>query len=327
MFLNERGGDGVPMEAKNYQMYEEESDGEILLPHPIDQDIEKDLNDIWTRFEKEFLEKPGEHLIGIGITGSGKTQKAYWLARKLLEHETVAWFDTGKSYGFGQFSEVAPLFTFGVPINIIIPAGMTLDVKEAPVPVQVLEAFRPGDIWDLIQPGKINIIMISRFFLDPDLYAKYTAQAFKELIIISQNKKERIKHLLPMSIFHDEFQDVAPGQTMALSQSHLHSSKMIAWNINKLRSIGVRICAFSQKWTFIYPNCRVAFSWILCCRGAYFEREDPDLAAFNSLYKRLDVWQGIMWFPRRLFKHRWRFKLYEGPKNLVISHSGILTNI
>ena len=307
--------------------------GEILYEEePIEEPVQLDPDEdeekkIYSLFERDFLKKPGEHLLGIGITGSGKTQKSYWFAKQLLPHETLVWFDCGKSSNFGRSAEIGPLFTFGVPVNIIIPMGVDIQVVGSPGPGTILKTPRPADVWDLCEAGKINIVAINRFFLDPDLYAKYTAEVFRQLIILSQNAKDRLRRLLPMAIFHDEFQDVSPGVTMALSPSHLYSAKIVAWNINKLRSIGVRVCAFTQKYTFIYPNTRAAFSWILCCRGAYFEREDPDLAAFNRLYKHLDVFQAILWFPKRLFKHRWRFRLYQGPPGLVISHEGVLTNV
>ncbi len=282
--------------------------------------------DLWDLFERDFLKKPGEHLFGLGITGSGKTQKAYWLLKKLFFYETCVWFDTGKDYDF-DVSEIAPLFGFGYPVHIVAPAGVFVDVSGAPVPVTVSYALQPRDIWDHIIPGRINIIMISRFYAEPDLYAKYTAQAFKELILINKTDKDRLRGKIPMSIFHDEFSDVAPGPTMALSESHIYSAKLMSWNINKLRSNHIRILGFTQDYTMVMRKCRVAFSWIMCCRGAYFEREHRDLAKFNDLYKHLDSWQAVMWFPKRLFKHRWRFPLYTGPVGLKIQYRGLLTSI
>lgn len=312
------------METESNSLFEEEENKPDLSQLPY---LNGEESQIWVEFENNFLKKPGEHLLGIGITGSGKTQKAYYFAKKLIPYDTLIWFDTGKSCNFGETAEIAPLFTFGIPVNIIIPMGMKINIEGSPVPFTIKEAPRPGDIWDLCEPGMINIVSINPYFIEPELYAKYTAHAFRELIIISKNKIERIRSLLPMSIFHDEFQDVAPSENMTLSASHRNSAKLMAWNINKLRSIGVRICGFSQKYMFIFPNCRIAFTWILCCRGAYFEREDPDLVAFNKMYKRLEIWQAILWFPKRLFQHKWRFRMYQGPEGLKIAHDGIMSNI
>lgn len=307
-------------------LFEETEDKGITLQPDPDIDPVLADGDLWRLFERDFLRKPGEHLLILGITGSGKTQKAYYLLKQLIKYETCVWFDTGKDYDF-DISEIAPLFSFGIPIKIIAPAGVHVEVSGAPVPVTISYSLTPGDIWDHLVPGKINIIMISRFFTEPDLYSKYTAQAFKELIIINKTAKNRLRDVIPMSIFHDEFSDVAPGTTMSLSDSHTYSAKLMSFNINKLRSNHIRILGMTQEYTMIMRKCRVAFSWILCCRGAYFEREHRDLAKFNDLYKRLDVWQGIMWFPKRLFKHRWKFPLYKGPEGLSIKYEGILTNI
>jgi hypothetical protein len=309
-------------EAVHSLFEEDETELDSLQPDPDLTD-----SDLWRLFERDFLKKPGEHLLGLGITGSGKTQKAYFLLKKLIPYETVVWFDTGKDYDF-DISEIAPLFTFGVPINIIAPLQVEgkeirVEVSGSPVEVTVNYAAVPGRIWDLIRPGMINIVMISRFYMEPDAYAKYTAQAFKELIMINKAEKHRLKSVIPMSIFHDEFADVAPGSTMSLSESHTYSAKLMSFNINKLRSNHIRILGFTQDYTMIMRKCRVAFTWILCCRGAYFEREHRDLAKFNDLYKKLDIWQGIMWFPKRVFKHRWRFPLYKGPEGLSIRYEGI----
>ena len=42
---------------------------------------------VFSSFKTKFLQKPGEHLLGIGTTGSGKTHKAYWLLKQLMPYE------------------------------------------------------------------------------------------------------------------------------------------------------------------------------------------------------------------------------------------------
>lgn len=278
-------------------------------------------------FDKQFLKTPGQHLVGVGITGSGKTQKAYWILKKLLDYETILWFDTGKSYQFGKYEEFGPLFSFGVPVHIIYPTGTAISIENSPVPVTYTDCERPERLWDCIRPGCINIVSLARFFIDPALHAKYAQMAFNELIVLAINDRKRLQHVLPLSVFYDEFSDIAPGKRMQISYSQNKIAALMAWNIKQLRSIGVRIVAFAQAWYNIYPAVRSQFSWILACRGAHFEREEPVIAGYNRLHGSLDVWQAILWFPTREFYGRWRFPLYQTPENLIIHHKGVLTSL
>jgi hypothetical protein len=294
------------------------------------EDVEISVPDndpAWRTFEKQFLKKPGEHLFGIGRTGSGKTQKAYYIAGKLAKYETVCWWDTGKSMQFGTASELSPLFSLGYPIHIIHPLEGTVIVRGSPVPCSTKGVATPAGIWHELKPNHINIVTANPFFLDPDLYAKWTSNAFRELILFSRRSPETIRHVLPLSIFHDEFQDVAPGRDMALSSRHRYAAILMAHNVNKLRAPGIRICAFTQRDTMIMPNVRNAFSWILCCRGTKFSRDDPELAQYNNLYSRLEVYQAILWYPNRRFDGRWRFPLIAGPEGLIIEHDGIIEDV
>ena len=298
-------------------------DGDEQIQETAIGDLPNELDQVYAAFKSKFLKKPGEHLLGIGTTGSGKTHKAYWLLKQLLPYEKCIWFDCGKSANMGAEPEIGPLFNMGYPVNVIVPYGCTVEIKNSPVPFQISITDRADQLWYHIKPGHINIAIISRFVIEPEIYARYIAQAYKRLIELAQPGKFP-RELLPLSIIQDEFQDVAPGQTIRLNKSMLDSAIRISWNINKLRSCGIRLCGFTQKYTFIYPNARIAFTWIMACRGAYFEHDDPDLAGFNRMYKRLDIQQAVMWFPKKIFRHRWRFPRYECPEGLEITFDGLV---
>lgn len=311
------------METESLDLFEENK------PLPDNDEDSAYLEYAYTTFDRQFLRSPGQHLIGVGITGSGKTQKAYWLLKKILDHgtETLVWFDTGKSYEFGRYEEFGPLFGFGVPINIITPMGGAIQVENSPVPVSFTKCQSPESLWDCIQVGKINVVSLSRFFIDPELHAKYAQRAFNQLIVLSINSREKLQPVLPMAVFYDEFSDIAPGKRMQITRGQNKIAALMAWNIKQLRSIGVRVVGFTQAWFNVYPAVRSSFSWILACRGAHFEREEPLIAAYNRLHQGLDVWQGIMWFPTREFFGRWKFPLYHSPEGLKIQHTGILTSL
>jgi hypothetical protein len=309
------------METKAIDLFEE-----TKIKPGIDEDIDY-LEYAYSQFDRLFLHTPGQHLIGVGITGSGKTQKAYWILKKLLEYETIVWFDTGKSYEFGKYEEFGPLFTFGVPVHIIYPSGVAISVENAPVPVTYQECPAPARLWDCLKPGCINVVSLARFFIDPELHARYAQKAFNELIVLAINEKPRITNVLPLSIIYDEFSDIAPGRRMQITHGQEKTAKLMAWNIKQLRSIGVRVVCFTQAWFNVFPAVRSSFSWIMACRGAHFEREEPVIAGYNRLHGSLDVWQAIMWFPTREFYGRWKFPLYRSPDGLKIHHKGVLTSL
>lgn len=268
----------------------------------------------WETFDRQFLRTPGEHLIGIGITGAGKTQKAYRFVRWLKERETIVWFDSGKS------GEILPLFDMGLPVNVIIPEGMDIRFRGVH-PERIQRSPLPNTIWGFIEPGMINVVSIERFFDDVEKYALYIANAFRELIRSAQ-RDSLPRNVIPMSIFYDEFHDVAPGTNASLGINHQYAARIVAFNLKKLRSCGVRICAFSQNWTDILPAARRQFSWILVCRSAYFERDQPQLQAFNRFFNKIKTNQGILVFPSKIWSGRWKFHLYEQPAGSVVEYLG-----
>lgn len=292
-------------------------------------DDDEIISKFWfDEFDRQFVKKPGEHLFCVGITGSGKTQKGYWLVKQILQYETVLWFDSGKSYSLGKFQEFGPLFTFETPVHIIYPAGdISIKIENSPVPVSYSRCNSPNQLWDLIKPNQINIVSLSRFYIEPELYAKWGQRAFRELILISKNEHSRIDHVLPLAIFHDEFSDVAPGDRISISSSQRKLGRIMAHNIKELRSIGVRIVAFAQAWANVTPAVRQSFNWILACRGLRIEREEPLISHYNRLHGSLQAWQGVLWWPTREFHGIWRFPLYHSPDNMTFKKTGVLESL
>lgn len=73
--------------------------------------------DLWHRFEKQCLEKPGQHILSLGQTGTGKTKKGFEINKWLLDRgETLCILDCGKP------GEILPYACFGMPLNFISPA-------------------------------------------------------------------------------------------------------------------------------------------------------------------------------------------------------------
>ena len=76
------------------------------------------------RFYWEFLTAYGKHLFIFGTTGSGKSNKGYWLVDWLKHLETQIWFDSGKQ------GEILPLLCMDRKIRVIVPTGCDLIIEE-----------------------------------------------------------------------------------------------------------------------------------------------------------------------------------------------------
>src|SRR5512137_2424739 len=66
-------------------------------------------------FLNTFIWLKGNHCFVIGTTGSGKTNKGYWLVDWLKHSETQIWMDSGKS------DEIIPLLCQDLPVQLIVP--------------------------------------------------------------------------------------------------------------------------------------------------------------------------------------------------------------
>jgi hypothetical protein len=228
-----------------------------------------------------FLKKPGEHLLEIGITGSGKTEGLYYLIDGLIEHspkETILWITCGKS------AEELKLLQF-MPCNFLFPMkrGIKIELYHETYPYTSYEFTSIPDIFRHINTGVINVLCLSPYFPDPEEYSPVVTEFFRTLIILARDGLVPT----PLAIFIDEFQMVAPAQGQALSEQHAMCGRWMQRNIDQLRSIGIRIVAAAQGWKRIRQGVRTSFSAIMIRQGAEFNNDIPRLMNQN------DKWQGL----------------------------------
>lgn len=278
-------------------------------------------------FIEQYVRVKGEHMLLVGITRSGKTQKLRYLVGKFVQYapeETILWIDCGKS------SEFMGTFQYGVPVRLHVPAGCDLTLHKykaaESVPHDVRYFNTPIDVFNQIKRGAINILVAQPFFLDYEDYSRFMAQFFKALIYQAHHGLFRKLGILPLMVVCDEFQDICPSQGLALDPTHLHSAKLIAYNLKKLRSIGIRLMAAGQAWVEILPAARRSFNWIMVCRHAFFEKDQPKLMGFNAFWQGLEIWQGALVFPNRVFPGIWKFPfLGDGEVFGYAEYHGIMT--
>jgi hypothetical protein len=182
-----------------------------------------------SRFEKEFLRKPGEHLLEVGITGSGKTQGLYWIVDGIVNvgEEAVVWFDIGKQNEIAVLSKFRPLKIFHPYECRVIVRGIDVEFK----PFDLVD-----EIWLELDSSKINVVCLEPFIDDPEVYSNIMGVIFKRLVRLSHHGEI----FTPLSIFIDEFHNIAPGRGQGLSEKHHRIGAYVQKNVERLRSLRIK---------------------------------------------------------------------------------------
>ncbi len=263
---------------------------------PLPERIQTSEIDWDAAMRNRFLKKPGEHLIEIGITGSGKTQGLYHILNGIIDFskdETILWISCGKS------AEELKLLQF-MPCNFLFPKKRSIEVKiNQPVKDYTSYAFLSiPDIFRHIDKGKINILCLEPYFPDPDDYALVITEFFKTLIVMAKYGEV----VTPLAIFIDEFQMVAPARGQALNEQHAMGGRWMQKNLDQLRSIGVRIVAAAQAWKKVLGGVRMSFGYIMIRQGAEFPpNELRRLSAANERWQALQKEEMVFAFRNRYY--------------------------
>jgi hypothetical protein len=260
----------------------------------------------WERaIRKHFLEKPGEHLIEVGITGSGKTQGLYYLLNGILDHnpsETILWITCGKS------SEEMKLLNF-MPCNFLFPYRRNLKIEtyQETYSWHTTQFATLPELFKHINKGVINILCLAPYYPDPDEYSIIAMELFKALIVLARENKI----IIPLAIFIDEFQMFAPARGQALTEKHKLGGIWMQRNIDQLRSIGIRIVAATQSWKRVLQGVRTSFGCIMIRQGAEFPaNEIKRLSEGNEKWQGLEKDQMVFTFRNRFYSEPQRLPSY-----------------
>jgi hypothetical protein len=269
---------------------------------------------LWEAFDKEFLHGVGMHLLGLGQTRTGKTQKAYQIVKwQLKRGDTIVWFDSGKS------GEILPLCDFGKPINVITPAGTNVEITGCKNRVDCVSPLIERDYWNNIKKGAINIFSYRRAFRDVTDLSRYGANLVKGLVDASYDE---MPLPTPLSVHIDEFAAVCPSEKLMENQYQKSMASRVSLALKNLGSMGIKICAYDQNWKDIYPNARRQFPFLMVCRspGLGIDSGLPD--RYRNSFSDLKVDQAQFIFPWREWKGYWHFKFFPQPEGLSVRYSG-----
>lgn len=267
--------------------------------------------DYWQNyFIEEFIKRPGQHLLELGRTGTGKTQFLYYvfdLLRNYAPDESILWFDIGKG------AEILTICHFFGPVNIITLDGCEVDIQtEQEYDISYSSVRYPKDVWQAVKKG-VNIAIFDPFILDPIVLASHISEMFINLIYLAHNHQI----LRPMTMFYDEFHNVAPAKGYGFAGNgkeanlQIQATNYIRVNIQKLRTEGFRFVCTSHGWNQLNLGVRSNFEWIVPRRGSFFGREEGKLSAFNPRWAAMETEQAYICLPNRNYGGPFILPLYD----------------
>lgn len=254
----------------------------------------KDTAD-YKRFERGLIRAPGVHLLSLGMTGAGKTCKAFAIQKWCLDAgKAVAWFDTWKP------DDINFLLHYTNKATIFFPEGCDMNITDSKYEITKREIKDPKKLFREIGAG-LNIICIRRFFRESPPFMRYMGDIMSGLIDDSFDGKIKTK---PIQIFMDEFQTICPAKRLHYTKSQQMLGAKIAQNILQLRSVGVGFCAFTQSYRNILPATRLQFSYYLVCKDPDGDQMDTIgrlLLRFGKLFTKFTPAQGTLIHPNGRF--------------------------
>ena len=248
----------------------------------------------------KFLFKKGAHLFIIGTSGSGKTQKAYWLVRWIkTTKEIVIWLDSAKN------REMVPLLKMGMPVRIICPKGCDVEftewdetehryvkMKDHPEVVTVPDA---GSAWWAVKRGMINIFCFRNAFDNPADRGKWMADLFETLS--TWTRKQRMPRIYPFCLIGDEAHWFNAGQKITSDSDRNLLSELITEHALEIRAYGGRLVLIAQGFKNLPPATRENLPNNLLCRGAKVSSDENNtLSVFNDRTSRYRPEEGLFVF-------------------------------
>jgi hypothetical protein len=237
------------------------------------------LTGVGKKFAQEYLGRKGNHTYVIGNTGSGKTQRNYWLVDFLRHTENIIWMSTGKS------DEILPLLFMGCKVRIIIPEDAEFNIigldelERKPEIIRIKTAGEAwwnvwGSDWDENRNKTFEKITIFEFrnTLSPDIRSDWIAQLFTDLA--NWSLEGIMPKIFPCSIFIDESQWVLAGTRITTDQKRNKTSEIVTENALEIRSKGGRLIFSAQDHRNVTPASRENMLNAILCRGANVNAEE-----------------------------------------------------
>jgi len=291
------------------------------------------------KFYDEYLTQHGKHTFIFGTTGSGKTQKGYWLVDWMKHLETQIWFDSGK------VGELLPLLCMDRKVRIITPkntdirieervSGKWEKIKNHPEIIQVstpddaISSISDHGSWDESRHkirDTLTIISFRNGFFKKEIAIGWVAEFFERLA--TRCRVGPMPNIFPATLHVDESQWAVAGKRISGGGERTKASEVITENALELRSAGIRLVLYAQSYRNIPPAARENMLFNIICKGGYVnsdengtlspwclvhsERSPPSPGQFLPHQGRF-VFEGGVSYPQL---SPWIFPLYPINKN------------
>lgn len=281
-----------------------------------------------------FVKKPGQHLLELGRTGTGKTNFLYWLIdmfREYAPREAIVWFDIGKAQYNEKTGEsgneiLTLLYYFGAA-RIISLDGCTVEIdSRRDFDIEYIQVSNVREIWRHCKPDKINIVCLEPFLNNDVIHAKLMSEIIDSLVWLANRGWIH----RPLAVFYDELHNVWPSSGHGIYDNRKaagiqrRSNNQAKKAIQKLRSTGIRIVGSTHQWTQVYKSVRLSFEWLVPRRGTIFSNDVSDLAKYNPRWKRMPTWAAYIVIPEGVHLGPFRCLYYKIPDHLgSVKYNGI----
>lgn len=247
---------------------------------------------VGVKFFNEFVFRKGNHLFIVGNTGSGKTQKSYFIMDFLKHTENQIWISTAKS------DEILPLLCMGKKVRIIVPKYAELDIEENLsgkwIPyddnLEIVRVASASDSWDAVKTSwdenrnkafdTINIFEFRQTISEKNnIRSKWMIELFDSLA--QRTRSGTIPSIFPCTIYLDEAQWLLAGRRITFDKKRLQSGSIVIENVLEMRSAGCRFVMMAQSYKNIPPAIRENMLCTILCRGAKVESEENDALSYH----------------------------------------------
>nr|WP_321352503.1 hypothetical protein [uncultured Methanoregula sp.] len=270
---------------------------------------------LWHEVQKNLIYRRGAHILGLGQTDTGKTNKGMTVNHWLYESgETLGIMDCGKP------GEVLPYATFGSPLNFIIPSGCDVHVENSPVPIYKEYVETPELSWHVTKKGMINIYTFREHILDDLTIGEY-ASRFVD-VLAKQVMRNMIEIPMPFCLDVDECSDIIPAYGLIENKYQKETASRFSRVLKKIRYLGIRVHAKDQAWGDVYPNARRQFAFLLLSRSPGTEGKTDVGVIKRYGFEGLRIDQARMIFPQRNWWGDWSFDRIVSPENMHIEYEG-----
>lgn len=271
---------------------------------------------LWAAFLHQCIMMHGFHILELGQTRTGKTNKKVTINRWLVERggETIGILDCGKP------GEVLLYANFGLPFNLIIPAGCNVTIRNSPVPVFKNYTETPELSWHFMKEGMINIFTFRAHIIDDLTIGEYAARFMR--VLLDQVMRNKLTIPRPLVLDVDELADLLPAYGLIENKYQKEAAAKFSKVLKKIAFMGIRIHGADQAWGDVYPNARRQFAFLVISRSPGTEAKTDVGIIKRYSFESLKINEAKIVFPQRNWEGIWEFPHVTIPAGMTIEYEG-----